>query len=131
MINDGLSNRLEKIIARLAVVEQELSAPEVTKNIKKFQALSIERAELLPVAEKAECHSKLMSDMNTAESWVSDPDLKEDALVEIDELRIKIDIVENELKELLLPKDPNDKKMYFWKFVLEREAMNQHCLQLI
>ena len=41
MINESFRKRLEKINARLTDVEQELANPEVTKNIKKMQALSM------------------------------------------------------------------------------------------
>ena len=110
MINDSLRKRLEKINARLTDVEQELANPEVTKNIKKFQALSIERAELLPIVERARSLDILSKDIETTESWISDPELKEDAVIELTGLRKKLSEVENELKGLLLPKDPNDKK---------------------
>ena len=110
MINESLRNRLEKINARLTVVEQELANPEVTKNIKKFQALSIERAELLPIVERARSLDSISRDIETAESWTSDPELKDDAVIELDGLRKRVGEVENELKGLLLPKDPNDKK---------------------
>ncbi len=110
MINESLRKRLEKINARLTDVEQELADPEVTKNIKKFQALSIERAELLPIVERARNLDSLSKDIETTESWTSDPELKEDAVIELDELKKSVTEVENELKGLLLPKDPNDKK---------------------
>ena len=110
MINESLRKRLEKINARLTDVEQELANPEVTKNIKKFQALSIERAELLPIVERARSLDSLSKDIETTESWTSDPELKEDAVIELDGLKKRVAEVENELKGLLLPKDPNDKK---------------------
>ena len=109
MINESLRKRLEKINARLTNVEQELANPEVIKNIKKFQALSIERAELLPIVDRARSLESLSKDIETTESWTSDPELKEDAVIELDELKKKVMEVENELKGLLLPKDPNDK----------------------
>ena len=91
MINESLRNRLEKINARLTVVEQELANPEVTKDIKKFQALSIERAELLPIVERARSLGSLSRDIETAESWTSDPELKDDAVIELDGLRKRVE----------------------------------------
>ena len=107
MINESLRKRLEKIHSRLTDVEQELANPEVTKNIKKMQALSIERAELLPIVERARSLDSLIKDIETTESWTSDPELKDDAVIELDGLRKRVAEVENELKGLLLPKDPN------------------------
>ena len=91
MINESLRKRLEKINARLTDVEQELANPEVTKNIKKFQALSIERAELLPIVERARSLDSLSKDIETTESWTSDPELKEDAVIELDGLKKRVD----------------------------------------
>ena len=89
MINKSLRERLEKIHARLTDVEHELSNPEVIKNIKKMQALSIERAELLPIVERARSLDSLIKDIETAESWTSDPELKDDAVIELDGLKKK------------------------------------------
>ena len=91
-------------------MEQDLANPEVTKNIKKFQALSIERAELLPIAERARSLDSLSKDIETTESWTSDPELKEDAVIELDGLKKESRKLKMSSKGYFLPKDPNDKK---------------------
>ena len=109
-MNNALVNKLEKITNRFNIIEEELSNLEITKDINKLQSLSKERADLKGLVEKAVFHKKLAEDILTAESWLSDPELKDDAIKELSILKGKVSEVEGDLKIMLLPKDPNDSK---------------------
>jgi len=48
----------------------------------------------------------------------SDPEMRELAEAEIDECKVRSEQIESDLQKQLLPKDPNDERIFFWKFVL-------------
>ena len=58
-MNNALVNKLEKIMNRFNIIEEELSNLEITKDINKLQSLSKERADLKGLFEKAVFHKKL------------------------------------------------------------------------
>ncbi len=69
-----------------------------------------EHAELAPVVEKYREYKKLQNILKENEELLKDPELKELAQAEMDEARDRIPKVEEELKILLIPKDPDDDK---------------------
>ena len=86
--------------------------PEVLSNPAELQKYSREEAELKPLVEKIREYTKLLSDIESTEELLKegDEDLRELALAELNELREKKPEIEEELKIMLLPKDPRDEK---------------------
>lgn len=86
--------------------------PEVLANPSELQKYSREEAELKPLVEKIREYTKLLSDIESTEELLKegDEDLRELALAELNELREKKPEIEEELKIMLLPKDPRDEK---------------------
>jgi peptide chain release factor 1 len=86
--------------------------PEVLSNPAELQKYSREEAELKPLVEKIREYTKLLSDIESTEELLKegDEDLRELALAELNELREKKPEIEEELKLMLLPKDPRDEK---------------------
>lgn len=86
--------------------------PEVLANPAELQKYSREEAELKPLVEKIREYTKLLSDIESTEELLKegDEDLRELALAELNELREKKPEIEEELKIMLLPKDPRDEK---------------------
>jgi peptide chain release factor 1 len=86
--------------------------PEVLSNPAELQKYSREEAELKPLVEKIREYTKLLSDIESTEELLKegDEDLRELALAELNELREKKPELEEELKLMLLPKDPRDEK---------------------
>jgi peptide chain release factor 1 len=85
---------------------------EVLSKPAEFQKYSKEQADLLPLVEKIREYSVMLSGIEEAEELLSssDSDLRQLAQAELDELKEKKPRVEEELKVMLLPKDPRDEK---------------------
>lgn len=107
------------MIEKLLVIEKKyeeltdaLTSPDVLSNAQLYQKYSKERSELLPIVEKIQEYKKLLSDMADAEAILKsgDGDLRKLAHEELEELKKRRPILENNLKIMLLPKDPRDEK---------------------
>ena len=89
-----------------------LMNPEVLSKPAELQKYSKEQAELQPLVEKIREYSKLLSDIEGVEELLKgdDGDMRDLALTELDDLKGKKPEIEEELKIMLLPKDPRDEK---------------------
>jgi peptide chain release factor 1 len=108
-----MEEKLEELRLRFEEIGQLLGQPETMTDMKKFSQLSKEYRDLEKIVTK---HSQLKSakgHLQQAKDVLAkekDPELRELAKMEIDELEPKIETLDAELKELLIPKDPNDDK---------------------
>ncbi|HEY0651796.1 MAG TPA: peptide chain release factor 1 [Chryseosolibacter sp.] len=108
-----MEEKLEEIKLRFEEVGQLLMQPETMTDVKKFSQLSKEYKDLEKIVTKynqlkaAKGHLQQAKDVLAKEK---DAELRELAKMEIDELEPKIEQYDGELKELLIPKDPNDDK---------------------
>ena len=106
-------DKLQKIKDHFEDVGQQLTQPDVMSDMKEYMRLSKEYKELGKIVELYDKHTKVSNDLEGAKSLVyneKDPDLKQMAREEIEELEPKLEKIEEELKFLLIPKDPNDDK---------------------
>lgn len=110
-----------KVLEKLAEIEQhyeqlnELMAdPEVATDITKLQSFVKEQNQIAPVVEKYREYAKVLQGIRDTEEMLrdtsSDADMRELAQMEFDELRGRIEGLDDEIKLLLLPRDPNDEK---------------------
>lgn len=105
--------KLEDIRLRFEEVGQLIVQPEVLNDQKKFSQLSKEYRDLEKIVVKYnELRSAQASYQHAREvlQKEKDADLRELAKMEIDELEPRIESLETQLKEMLIPKDPNDDK---------------------
>lgn len=111
-MEESMRQRLEVAEKRLAEIDEELSNEDVMKNIAHFREISKERAVLDPQVEAFGRYKKAISDLNEAKELAqdSDPELSEMGKEEVKTLEQEIENILVELKELLLPRDPNDDK---------------------
>jgi peptide chain release factor 1 len=72
--------------------------------------LSKEQSGLLPLVEKTKEYKSLLADIEDNKAMLSDPELGELAKEELRELEPKVPVIEDEIKKLLIPKDPNDER---------------------
>ena len=108
------------LIEKLQTIEDKynelialLSDPEVFSDFSKYQKYSKEQANIADIVKKFREYKKILADIKEAEEILStgkDEGLKELASAEIDELNEKKPKIENELKLMLLPANPRDKK---------------------
>ncbi|MEO5977175.1 MAG: peptide chain release factor 1 [Chryseolinea sp.] len=105
--------KLEEISLRFEEVGQLLAQPETMKDMKKFSQLSKEYRDLEKIVLKFRQLKETTNHLQQAKEVLQkekDQDLRELAKLEIDELQPKIESLDAEIKELLIPKDPNDDK---------------------
>ena len=104
--------KLRAIESKYEELTNLLMDPKVLSKPSELQKYSKEQAELQPIVEKIREYTKLLSDIEGTEELLKegDGDLRELALSELDELKGKKPKIEEELKIMLLPEDPRDKK---------------------
>lgn len=105
--------KLEEIKARFEEVGQLIIQPDIVGDRKKFTELSKEYGNLEKVVKKYEEYRSVLDAQKHAREILEqekDPELRELAKMELDELAPRVENLEAELKELLTPRDPNDDK---------------------
>ncbi|HQJ74869.1 MAG TPA: peptide chain release factor 1 [Bacteroidota bacterium] len=105
--------KLDKIVEKFENLTNMLSQPEIISDQQKYKELSKERANLEPIVEGYLKYKKIFNDIKGNREILNskgENELKELALAELEELEPKLAQAEEELKFLLLPKDPNDSK---------------------
>lgn len=109
----SMRTRLERLVNRLEEIDALLSEPETGQDMKRFTALSRERAELEPVATAFSDLVRTEDEYQQAKELMSDPDMKEMAGQEMQQCKARIETLEADLQILLLPKDPDDSRSVF------------------
>ncbi|WP_027180431.1 peptide chain release factor 1 [Maridesulfovibrio bastinii] len=104
--------KLEEIERSFLDLEQELSDPEVYNNQERYRKVTKTHSELDPIVKAFRQYKTLNSDLEDNKELAkdSDPEIREMAKAEIDEIKEQLPKLEDELKILLLPKDPMDEK---------------------
>ena len=106
-------NKLKEAEARFIQIEEELSKPEVTTDPEVFKSLMKERKLLCPIIEKYREYIKATDDAEQALLLLDEPldsEMKELATEELKSSKALSEACLEELKVLLLPRDPNDDK---------------------
>ncbi len=106
-------DRLEDILIHYEEIMQELNAPDVTENQTRFRRLMKEEADLAPIVGAYRAYKQAKQDIEDSLALLdeeSDEELKELAKEELSIAKKRVEELEQELKILLLPKDPNDDK---------------------
>jgi peptide chain release factor 1 len=106
-------DKLEAIRHRFDEVNRLLAQPEIAMDIKQFSKLNKELKELRKIVEKYEAYLQVLEGIQGAKHIVAnekDEEFREMAKVELDELYPQQEKLEAELKDMLIPKDPNDSR---------------------
>ncbi len=106
-------DRLEDLLIRFEEIMGELNEPSVTGNQERFRALMKEQSDLTPLVEAYKEYKKCNQDVEDSITLLeeeSDEDMRGMLKEELSEAKKRIEELENEMKILLLPKDPNDDK---------------------
>ena len=83
-------------------------SPDITSDIKRMTTLSKEQSSIEPIVRKAKEYIKVLEDIEENRSMLDDSELGDLAKEELKELEQKKPILEDEIKLLMIPKDPND-----------------------
>ena len=114
-MKDSIRQRLQKLAERFEEVGRLLATDEVAGGSSQFRELSVEYARLQPLAESFDRYRDLERDLAAAHDLEDDPDAGMRTLGEEELGRVKreLEVTEQELRRLLLPKDPRDDKNIF------------------
>ena len=123
-------DRLEDLVIRYQEVMGELQEPDVANDPERYRKLMKEQSDLAPIVEAYQEYKNCKQ--NVEESLMileeeSDEEMRELAKEELNESKARIEELEQELKILLLPKDPNDDK----NVIVIRIFREQKDLQLL
>ncbi len=105
-----LADKLTPFINRYHELSNLLSAPDIASDIKRMTSLSKEQSDLQDIYEKAQEYKKLLSDIADNKEMLYDPELGDLAKEELKVLEPQVEVYEEEIKKLLMPKDPNDER---------------------
>ncbi|EGK7485763.1 peptide chain release factor 1 [Campylobacter lari] len=108
-----LADKLKPFLTRFDELNTLLSDVNISNDISKMTALSKEQKNLEPIVEKAKEYLKTLDEIEENKILLSDAELGELAKEELKNLEVLKPQLEEELKILLLPKDPNDDKNIF------------------
>ena len=100
--------KLQAIVRRLDQVERQLSDPAIYADREMLTRLSREQKELTPIAAAFRAWQQAEDDCAQAQELLTDPEMRELAQEELRRARQERDRLSQELKTLLLPRDPND-----------------------
>jgi len=102
--------KLEDVEKRYEELNEQISNPDVIARQSEWQKLMKEHSGLVDVVAKYREYKKMKSDLEQAKEMLNDKEMKDLAEMEMLEIKEKIPKVEEELKFLLIPKDPDDDK---------------------
>ena len=105
-----MMEKLRSLDLHYADVEARLGAPETYDDPALVAKLNKEQRELEPVVTAYRAYQRRRQDLSDAEALMSDPDMKELAQEEFHQAKEDMARLEEEIKVLLLPRDPNDDK---------------------
>ncbi len=105
-------DKLEAIQDRFFYLEEQMADPEVISDMDRYKKVSKEYKDLKEIVDVYKDYKKLLGNITTAEEMLKDkdPDMKEMASMEIEELKPRRKEMEEKIKVLLIPKDPEDAK---------------------
>jgi peptide chain release factor 1 len=106
-------DRLNQIEARYEELTQALASPDIVNDSAKYQKTAKAHSEIVPIVEKFREYKDLKRGIEDSRAMLideKDPEMRAYAQDELNKLEARIGGVEEDLKVLLLPKDPNDEK---------------------
>jgi len=114
-MKDSIRQRLQKLTDRFEEVGRVLATDELPGGSPQYGDLTVEYARLQPLAESFDRYRDLERDLAVAHDLEDDPDAGMRTLGEEELGRVKreLEVTEQELRRLLLPKDPRDDKNIF------------------
>ena len=112
-MNNQLLDRLEGLNARFEEVSTLITDPAVIADMKRFVKLNKEYSDLEKILAKRDEYRRVLNNIEEAKTILNtenDPDLREMAKMELEELEPRVEPLEEEIKILLIPADPEDSK---------------------
>lgn len=111
--SNSLVEKIEGLKSKFEEIQNQLAEPSVMANMKKFVQLNKDYKELEPIVKAGEKYKQMLKDYDAAKDLVvneKDDELKEMAREELQTLEDELPKMEEEIKLLLIPADPEDGK---------------------
>lgn len=105
--------QLNQAALRLEELETQLAQPETYENPDLVAALNREQKELTPLVETFHHYQGAQRELAGLTDLLSDPECRQLARAEYDQVKAQLDQLEQTLRQMLLPKDPMDGKNVF------------------
>ena len=108
-----LTEKLQELKKKYETLSGQLSEPDVMSDMKKYIQLNREYKELEPIVAAGDKYIKMVGDLEGAKDILAkekDEDLRELAKEEVSSIEGQLPGMEEEIKLLLIPKDPQDEK---------------------
>ncbi len=108
-----MQDKLEAIRDKYLHLEEQLADPSVASDAERFKRINKEYKKLQPIVAAYERYQKTLAQIESARHILaseSDPDLRQLAREEMETLQMQVDALEDEIKQLLVPRDPEDEK---------------------
>ncbi len=103
-------DKLKTVAARYEAIVSQLEDPAIYADSARLAKLTKEQKELMPLVETYGAYRRAQEDMAAAQEMLSDPELRQLGQEELQTAKAEAARLEEELKILLLPKDPNDSR---------------------
>ncbi|MGL4736458.1 MAG: peptide chain release factor 1 [Cellulosilyticaceae bacterium] len=105
--------QIEELVQKFEIIGEQISNPDVIANQERWQKLMKEHSDLAPIVEKYKEYTQTLEAIEEALMMLEEPldaDFKEMVKEELSENKKRVEPLEEEMKLLLIPKDPNDDK---------------------
>jgi peptide chain release factor 1 len=109
----SMASKLMQLTHRLEELNALLSSQDVTSDMDNYRKLTREHAEISPVVDLYRAYRSTEGDLQTAQEMAQDPASREFAEAEMRTSRERLEKLEADLQQALLPKDPNDERNLF------------------
>ena len=113
MNDSSVISKLEEVVFRFEEVGKQIVDPDVISDMKRYVKLNREYKDLSPVVEAYKSYKDVIDNIVSAKDIIKqekDEEFREMAKMELEDLLIKKETLDEEIKWLLIPKDPNDNK---------------------
>src|SRR4030066_1464593 len=104
--------KIKEMEDRYEQLEKELARPEIIRDQKTYQRYSKEHSRLYPIIDSFRRYTAIQEEIENSRSLLDDPDHEIRKLAREDNEKLKSELarIEEDIRMLLLPKDPNDEK---------------------
>jgi len=109
----SMQKKLAALSDRIKELNTLLSSETITNDMDHYRKITKEHSDITPIVDEYHAYKKNEDNLNEAQSMLSDPEMKEFAQEEIEQCKLKLVTIEDNLQKLLLPKDPSDEKNIF------------------
>lgn len=113
MNDSSVISKLEEVVFRFEEVGKQIVDPDVISDMKRYVQLNREYKDLSPVVDAYKSYKDVIDNIESAKDIIkqeNDEEFKEMAKMELEELLTKKEELDENIKWLLIPKDPNDNK---------------------